>query len=153
MNPEYDLKDYKFPNIKSKSLAKVNHFLWRFFQKQILFSSIYCSKSWFMPPKKDLMLPKLWFISILTNSDHKKTIWNSFNIMDFLTFSTLLQVYFYWLRINERKWTSLWPISSLMVFEKSLNLLRWLINWKEQHPKVLLWLTFKTSFMHFEIQS
>lgn len=23
MNPEYDLKDYKFPNIKRKSLAKV----------------------------------------------------------------------------------------------------------------------------------
>jgi hypothetical protein len=27
MNPEYDLKDYKFPNIKNKLLSKVNSFL------------------------------------------------------------------------------------------------------------------------------
>ncbi len=39
MNPEYDLKDYKFPNIKSKSLKKVNHSIsfYSYFHKQIIY--------------------------------------------------------------------------------------------------------------------
>ena len=36
MNPQYDLKDYKFPNIKTKSFSKVIFSLFRFFPMSIL---------------------------------------------------------------------------------------------------------------------
>lgn len=33
MNPEYDLKDYKFPNIKNKSFTKVQFYFIQLFPK------------------------------------------------------------------------------------------------------------------------
>jgi serine/threonine protein kinase len=44
MNPDYDLKDYKFPNIKSKSFAKVIISLFRYFLTLILCSLVYWIK-------------------------------------------------------------------------------------------------------------